>query len=94
MGSWMWFKARDQLLNSFKQWRRAYLVGIFGAITTACWFYAFSANAVAPVRALGQIELLIALGISFFFFREKPTNKEIFAVILLALSIIIVLLKA
>ncbi|MDE2647099.1 MAG: EamA family transporter [Paracoccaceae bacterium] len=94
MGVWMWFKARDQLLKSFKEWRRAYLVGIFGAITTACWFYAFSANAVAPVRALGQIELLIALGISFFFFREKPTNKEIFAVILLALSIVIVLLKA
>lgn len=94
MGLWLWFKARVELIKSFKAWRRAYLVGFFGAVTTACWFYAFSANAVAPVRALGQIELLIALGISFFFFKERPNKKEVFAVSLLTVSIMIVLLKA
>ena len=94
MGLWLWFKARVELIKSFKAWRRAYLVGFFGAVTTACWFYAFSANAVAPVRALGQIELLIALGISFFFFKERPSKKEIFAVSLLTVSIMIVLLRA
>jgi len=94
MGLWLWFKARVELIKSFKAWRRAYLVGFFGAVTTACWFYAFSANAVAPVRALGQIELLIALGISFFFFKERPSEKEVFAVSLLTVSIMIVLLKA
>ena len=94
MGLWLWFKARVELIKSFKAWRRAYLVGFFGAVTTACWFYAFSANAVAPVRALGQIELLIALGISFFFFKERPSKKEIFAVSLLTISIMIVLLRA
>ena len=94
MGLWLWFKARVELIKSFKAWRRAYLVGFFGAVTTACWFYAFSANAVAPVRALGQIELLIALGISVFFFKERPSKKEVFAVSLLTVSIMIVLLKA
>jgi len=94
MGLWLWFKARVELIKSFKAWRRAYLVGFLGAVTTACWFYAFSANAVAPVRALGQIELLIALGISFFFFKERPSKKEVFAVSLLTVSIMIVLLKA
>jgi len=94
MGLWLWFKARVELIKSFKAWRRAYLVGFSGAVTTACWFYAFSANAVAPVRALGQIELLIALGISFFFFKERPSKKEVFAVSLLTVSIMIVLLKA
>ena len=94
MGLWLWFKARVELIKSFKAWRRAYLDGFFGAVTTACWFYAFSANAVAPVRALGQIELLIALGISFFFFKERPSKKEVFAVSLLTVSIMIVLLNA
>ncbi|MFQ3355372.1 MAG: drug/metabolite transporter (DMT)-like permease [Paracoccaceae bacterium] len=94
MGSWMWFKARDQLIRTFIEWRRAYLVGLFGAITTACWFYAFSANAVAPVRALGQVELLIALAISFFFFKERPNFKEVCAVLLLAVSILVVILDA
>ena len=91
LGIWLWIKAPDQLMRSFAEWRRAYLVGVFGAITTACWFYAFSANAVAPVRALGQVELLIALGISFFFFKERPSRKEVFAITLLAVSIIMVL---
>jgi drug/metabolite transporter (DMT)-like permease len=94
MGIWLWVKAPDQLIRSFSEWRRAYLVGVFGAITTACWFYAFSANAVAPVRAVGQIELLIVLGISFFFFKERPSNKEVFAVLLLAASIIMVLMNS
>ena len=94
MGIWLWIKAPDQLMRSFTEWRRAYLVGVFGAITTACWFYAFSANAVAPVRAVGQIELLIALGISFFFFKERPSRKEVFAITLLAVSIIMVLMNS
>tara|TARA_Y100000746_G_scaffold227657_1_gene234593 strand:- start:150 stop:1055 length:906 start_codon:yes stop_codon:yes gene_type:complete len=94
MGIWLWVKAPVQLIRSFIEWRRAYLVGFFGAVTTACWFYAFSANAVAPVRAVGQVELLIALGISFFFFKERPSNKEVFAITLLAVSIIMVLMNS
>ena len=71
---------------------RSYIVGFYGALTTVCWFYAFSANAVAPVRAVGQIELVIALAISFYYFREKPTFREIAAIILLIISIIMVII--
>jgi drug/metabolite transporter (DMT)-like permease len=61
-------------------------------VSTGCWFTAFSLYAVAPVRAVGQIELLLVLGISFFYFRERPSGKELFAMLLLAISIIMVLL--
>ena len=92
MGIWMFRYANKELHLTFKHWRRSSLVGLFGAITTACWFYAFSANAVAPVRALGQIELVIALLISVFFFKERPTKKEILAIFLLISSIILVVI--
>jgi drug/metabolite transporter (DMT)-like permease len=92
MGLWMWRRAPDQLKASFVHWRDSSIVGLSGAISTACWFTAFSLYAVAPVRAVGQIELLLVLGISFFYFRERPTGKELFAMLLLALSIIMVLL--
>jgi drug/metabolite transporter (DMT)-like permease len=92
MGSWMQRNAYTELLLSFKEWRGATIVGFFGALTSFCWFYAFSANAVAPVRAVGQIELVLALLISIFFFREKPSWKEVTAIILLLVSIILVLL--
>ena len=92
MGAWMWVRARQQLVNTFIHWRRCMMVGLAGAISTACWFYAFSAHAVAPVRAVGQIELIFALGISYFYFREKPTWQELMAMLLLVVSIVMVLL--
>ena len=92
MGLWMWRRAPDQLKASFVHWRDSSIVGLSGAVSTACWFTAFSLYAVAPVRAVGQIELLLALGISFFYFRERPSGKELFAMLLLAISIIMVLL--
>ena len=93
MGLWMVKNARSELIKSFKGWRGSIIVGFLGALTSFCWFYAFSSNAVAPVRAVGQIELVIALLISIFFFREKPSWKEIVAISLLLISIVLVLLN-
>ena len=92
MGIWMWRRAPDQLRATVREWRDSSIVGFSGAVSTACWFIAFSLYAVAPVRAVGQIELILVLGISFFYFREIPTKKELFAILLLAISIIMVLL--
>ena len=92
MGIWMWRRAPNQLRATVREWRASSIVGLSGAVSTACWFIAFSLYAVAPVRAVGQIELILVLGISFFYFREIPTKKELFAILLLAISIIMVLL--
>ena len=91
MGIWMIKVAPSELASSFIEWRGSSFVGLFGAVTSFCWFYAFSLNAVAPVRAVGQIELVLALLISIVFFKEKPTLKEMFAISLLLMSIVIVL---
>ena len=92
MGLWMLAYTRSEFFQSFVEWRRASIVGFFGALTSFCWFYAFSANAVAPVRAVGQIELVLALIISFFFFKETPSLKELLAILMLCISILMVLL--
>ena len=92
LGGFMWLRARDQLMATFVEWRASLIVGLSGAVATVCWFYAFSAHAVAPVRAVGQIELLFVLAISFFYFRETPSWKELVAMVLLVISIIMVLL--
>jgi drug/metabolite transporter (DMT)-like permease len=92
LGGFMWLRARDQLIATFVEWRASLIVGLSGAVATVCWFYAFSAYAVAPVRAVGQVELLFVLGISFFYFRETPSWKELVAIVLLVISIIMVLL--
>ena len=93
MGGLMFLMARRELVLSFTNWRSAWPVGLFGAITTACWFTAFSLENVASVRAVGQVELLITLGFSILFFREKTSRTELLAIALLALSIILVLVN-
>ena len=50
MAIWMYLNARVELIATFREWRGSSVVGFFGALTSFCWFYAFSANAVAPVR--------------------------------------------
>ena len=92
MGIALLFFAKQELSLSFAHWRRAWPVGLFGAITTACWFTAFSLHNVASVRAVGQIELIITLGVSALIFRERVTRIEIVAITLLAFSIVLVLL--
>ena len=91
MGFWMQRYAKSELIWTFSEWKGSSIVGFFGALTSFCWFYAFSANAVAPVRALGQIELVIALLISIIFFRERPSWKEIMAIFLLLSSLLLIL---
>ena len=91
MGTWMINYTSSEFILSLKYWRSSISVGFFGALTSFCWFYAFSANAVAPVRAVGQIELIIAIFFSIFFFRERPILKEILAILLLLISILMIL---
>ena len=93
MGGIMFLIARRELVLSVTNWRSAWPVGLFGAITTACWFTAFSLENVASVRAVGQVELLITLGFSILFFKEKTSRIELLAITLLALSIILVLIN-
>ena len=93
MGGIMAVMARRELVLSFTQWRSAWPVGLFGAVTTACWFTAFSLENVASVRAVGQVELLITLGFSILVFKEKTSRIEVLSIGLLAASIIMVLLN-
>ena len=93
MGGLMALMARRELVMSFTHWRSAWPVGLFGAVTTACWFTAFSLEYVASVRAVGQVELLITLGFSILIFKEKTSRIELLSIGLLAFSILLVLLS-
>lgn len=93
MGGWMYFSsARGELVLSLVHWRQSLSAGFYGAVATAAWFTAFTLYAVAPVRAVGQVELLFTLGVSFFVLKEKTNRTEALAIILLVISIVMILL--
>ena len=87
-------KRKDELWAVFRLWKFGIAAGLFAAIATAAWFIAFALHTAAPVRAIGQFELLISIGITLFIFRQKISKVELVGIVLLATSILLVILNS
>ena len=88
MGGVMAIFIRHQWLACIIHWRQSLAAGFFGAVATTAWFTAFALYSVSAVRAVGQIELLITLSISIFYFKEKINALEAIAMAMLLFSIV------
>jgi drug/metabolite transporter (DMT)-like permease len=91
-GAYLYFARRHEFIASFVEWRGGAMAGVWAAICSICWFAAFLNHEVAPVRAVGQVELLFSIGFSVLYFKERVSRLELAAMALLALSIVMVLL--
>jgi len=91
-GGYLYVVKRREFIASFVEWRGGAMAGVWAAICSICWFAAFLNHEVAPVRAVGQVELLFSIGFSVLYFKERVSRVELAAMGLLALSIIMVLL--
>ena len=91
-GIYIFIVRREQFVASFVKWRQCGIAGVWAATTSVCWFAGFALYSVAPVRAVGQMELLFSVGFSVLYFKERVSRVELTAIALLATSIIMVLL--
>lgn len=91
-GAYLYIKKRSEFIASFVEWRSAGMAGIWASICSICWFAAFLNHEVAPVRAVGQVELLLSIGFSILYFKERVSRLELTSMAILAISIIMVLL--
>ncbi|MCF2904593.1 EamA/RhaT family transporter [Octadecabacter sp. CECT 8868] len=92
MAAYLRLREAGEISRVLANWRIAGLVGITSMIGSASWFIAFTLQTVAYVKALGQIELLFSLFVSFFFFKEKITARELWGGALLMLSVLALIL--
>ena len=83
------FRSNTQLLVMVRQWRVCMLVGLTSALGSIAWFTAMTLERAAYVKALGQIEFLLALGVSVFFFRERTTPLELAGMFLVGFGILV-----
>ena len=81
---------KNALIAVLKLWKPGITAGFFAAITTASWVSSFALYTAAPVRAVGQIELIFSLAITVFVFHQKISRIETFGVLLLIVSILLV----
>lgn len=64
---------------------------LFSFIGSLCWFAAYSLGNVVYVKALGQIELIVAILVSHFYLREKHKFAQVVGIAITASSILILL---
>ena len=93
VGLYLLLFKKDQLFAVIKFWRPSLPAGLCGTGATFGWFVAFGLTTAAEVRAVGQIELIFSILISIIFFREKIRKTELFGIVLLGISILIIIFQ-
>jgi drug/metabolite transporter (DMT)-like permease len=81
-----------ELKQVARQWRLSSFIGLTSVLGSIGWFTAFTLEGAAVVKTFGQVELVFALLIAYFFFSERPSVKEWQGIGLMLLGIGLVLL--
>jgi drug/metabolite transporter (DMT)-like permease len=77
----VWFAATDRsaIKATFAQWRPAIWVGVLSLLGSIGWAWAVTLESAAKVRALGQIELIIAFAIAHITLHERHARRDYLA---------------
>lgn len=86
------WRTPDQLALVPRFWRRMLAIGATGFAASLGWFWAFSLTLVAYVKAVGQVEALLAVAIALGVCREREVWRQLPAVALVVAGIALVLL--
>lgn len=75
----LWLAAfnRPALIASFRVWRQSLGAGFLGAFATQFWFIGFSLTSAANIRTVGLAEVIFALAVSRYFFRQAVSTRQI-----------------
>ncbi|WP_282077962.1 DMT family transporter [Epibacterium ulvae] len=85
---WLLLRDPNEIKRVWQARRVAIWVGLTSMGGSFCWFWAFSLQNAAYVKAVGQAELLLSLLASVLFFKEKISQREIVGMGLLVISIL------
>lgn len=90
LGMAFWLRVRDaeQLVAVWKARRVAIWIGLLSLAGSFCWFWAFTLQTAAYVKAVGQVELIFGLIVSVVMFSERSSRRELLGMAILTLSIL------
>ena len=81
VGLWLQLRHPSALREIWPQWRLSAFVGCTSALGSICWFTAFALQNASYVRAVGQIEIVFTLLISWLYFSERITRLEALGIV-------------
>ena len=77
-----------------RAWKAAVFVGFTSALGSAGWFTAMTIERASYVKAVGQIEFVLAIAVSILVFKERPSLREMIGMSLVAVGIVVLLVFA
>ena len=89
MGIFLEIRKPGTFISLLKYWPFVLIASFTGAMASLFWFSAFSLQNAAYVKAVGQVELLFSLFASVIIFKERVSVREIFGILFVGLSILI-----
>ena len=73
----IWLRDPREFLDLVDRWRVVGLTSLFSIAGSLCWFMAFVLAHPALVNLVGQVEFLVAFGLSILLFRDWPARWEL-----------------
>lgn len=92
MTLWFGLKNRAGVMALLRRWRLGIFVGVTSALGSIGWFTAMTLERASYPKALGQIELILALAVSAIVFKEKIERMEVAGMVLMIGGILVLLL--
>jgi len=95
LGAWLAARDRAGLIAVVRRWRATALIGATSMAGSLGWFTAYTLQTAAYVNAVGQVELILSMVISWTVLGERFSRRELLAIVLVGVSVIgLVLLQA
>ena len=91
LGAWLSAREPTEWRRIAQAWRPSLLVGWVGATVSLGWFAAFALQQAAVVKAVAQIELVLAVLTSWLVFRERVRGVEVAGAALIGAGVILLL---
>ena len=87
---WIALKEPEQLTLMKNNLNACLFIGFTGVAGSVGWFTAMSLQNAALVKTLGQVEFIIGLLITYFYFNERISRREYLGIVLIALSVFLI----
>jgi drug/metabolite transporter (DMT)-like permease len=84
---------RSEFAIIMQKWRASLFVGATAIAGSIGWFTAFTLERAAYVKTVGQIEFLLTLAISIYYFKEMPSKAELIGMVILVAGVVLLLLS-
>lgn len=89
LGAWLLWRERDGLARMGQHLGICSLVGTISALGTITWFTASAMQKAAYVAAVGQVQVVFTLLVSWLYFRERILAMELMGIAVIIASVLL-----